>query len=115
MEDMQKQLSAIMGDPEMMQKLSAMAQSLGLGSPPEPTQASQPPPLSDFDPSMLQRISGLVNSSSIDSDQRNLLAALTPYLSHERIRKLEKAMRAAKMATMASAFLTSSSLSTPGR
>ena len=115
MEDMQKQISAIMGDPEMMQKLSAMAQSLGLGSPPEPAPTPQPSPLPEIDPALLQRISGLVGNSAIDSNQRSLLSALTPYLSRERIQKLEKAMRAAKMATMASVFLTGSSLFNPGR
>ena len=114
MNDMQKQLSEIMGDPEMMQKLSTIAQSLGLGSAPGAEANPSPPPISgigDIDPSMLQKISGIVSNTAIDGNQRNLLAALSPYLSRDRIHKLEKAMRAAKLASMASVFLSSSSLS----
>ena len=40
-----------------------------------------------------------------DTDQQTLLAALSPYLSQNRVKKLENAMRAAKMARLASAFL----------
>ena len=47
-------------------------------------------------------LSGLAGQANIDNDQRTLLKALTPYLSHNRIHKLEKAMRAARMAGMAS-------------
>ena len=54
---------------------------------------------------MIQKLSGLAGQSNIDKNQRTLLTALSPYLSRERIYKLEKAMRAAKMANMASAFL----------
>ena len=38
-------------------------------------------------------------------NQKALLQALAPYLSSGRIHKLEKAMRAAKLAGMASSFL----------
>lgn len=113
MEDMQSQMNAILGDPEMMQKIMAMAQSLNQSQIPQ-KEAPSPPPnqesaagfsMPDIDLSMIQTLSGLAGQSSIDKNQRTLLAALTPYLSRERISKLEKAMRAAKMASMASAFL----------
>lgn len=109
MDDMQNQMNAILGNPEMMQKIMAMAQSLGQQS---SKQEAEPPrqeapgfSLPDIDLSMVQKLSGLAGQSSIDSNQRTLLKALTPYLSRERISKLERAMRAAKMANMASAFL----------
>lgn len=108
MDDMQNQMNAILGNPEMMQKIMEMAQSLGqpqqqdhVAPQPEHSGFSMP----DIDISMLQKLSGLAGKSNIDSNQRTLLKALIPYLSKERIFKLEKAMRAAKMASMASAFL----------
>ena len=113
MEDMQSQMNAILGNPEMMQKIMAMAQSLGGSSSPEqgqpqkehPTQAQENPPFPDIDISMLQKLSGFARGTGIDKNQQSLLHALGPYLSRERIGKLEKAMRAAKLARAASSFL----------
>lgn len=108
MEDMQAQMGAILNDPEMMQKIMAMAQSLGGNSQQE--ERREPPPakapeLPNIDLGMLQRLSGLAGQSSIDKDQKTLLHALGPYLKQDRIQKLEKAMRAAKMARLASSII----------
>ena len=121
MDDFQGQMNAILGNPEMMQKIMAMAQSLGQGA--DDAQEAPPPnkepsiaPISEIDLSMIQKLSGLAGQSNIDSNQRTLLKALTPYLKADRIRKLEKAMRAAKLANVASAFLGTAALSfQPGR
>lgn len=107
MDGIEAQMGAILNDPDMMQKIMSMAQSLrGAEPPPQP---EAPPPASfsmpDIDPSMLQKLSGIAMNSGIDKNQRNLLQALSPYLSGQRISKLEKAMRAAKMAQLASSFL----------
>ena len=102
MEDLQSSMGAILSDPQMMQKIMAMAQSLGASQAPEPPQEA--PPVAGIDMGMLQQISGLAQQSAIDPDQQNLLQALAPYLSSHRIHKLEKAMRAAKLAGMASVF-----------
>lgn len=99
MEDLQAQLGAIMNDPAMMEKLMAMAQNFSAPAP--PTQTEQQPP---FDPAMLQKISSLMGQTGIDPDQKGLLSALRPYLSGYRIDKLEKAMRAAKLAKLAAGF-----------
>lgn len=118
MDDLQNQMNSILGNPEMMQKIMAMAQSLNQN---REAPAKQEPPkqesgnlsLPDIDLSMIQKLSGLAGQSSIDSNQRSLLKALGPYLSRERISKLEKAMRAAKMASMASVFLNQSGFQFP--
>ncbi len=110
MDDMQNQMNAILGNPDMMQKIMSMAQSLSAESPSEQEVKPQKPespgfPIPDIDLSMVQQLSGLAGRSNIDNNQRTLLKALAPYLTSERITKLEKAMRAAKMANLASAFL----------
>ena len=110
MDDMQNQMNALLGNPEMMQKIMAMAQSLGQsqGNDQQAAPQKQEQPgftMPDIDLSMVQKLSGLAGQSNIDNNQRTLLRALTPYLARERISKLEKAMRAAKMANIASAFL----------
>ena len=107
MADMQAQLNAILGDPEMMQRISALAQSLGQGQPQE-VAPEPPPPMPEIDIATLQKLSGIAAGSAIDKDQRTLLMALRPYLTQDRIAKLEKAMRAAKLASIASGILSHS-------
>ncbi len=117
MDDMQQKLDAILGNPEMMAQLMNMAQSLG-GAPPSPPplqESSPATPAMNIDPGMLQKIIGIAQQSGIDKNQQTLLRALNPYLSQERIGKLEKAMRAAKLAGLASSFLGSGLLFQTGR
>mgnify|MGYP003533750614 CR=1 FL=1 len=104
MEGLEEKLSAVLSNPQMMQQLMSMAQSLG-AAPPSPEPPPAPPQMPNLDLGMLQKVSGIAKQSSIDPDQQTLLHALSPYLSGDRIGRLEKAMRAAKMAKFASAFL----------
>lgn len=106
--NLEDKLSAILSDPDMMQKIQAMAQSLGQSSPPEPQKETSSMP--GIDPGMLQKISGLAGQTGIDKNQQALLCALSPYISQGKVTKLEKAMRAAKMARLASGFLGSGGL-----
>lgn len=64
-------------------------------------------PQLDFDPAAIQKIMGLAGQMGVDANQKNLLHALQPYLTSHRIQKLEKAMRAAKLANLASGALNS--------
>ena len=113
MEDMQDKLKSILGNPEMMQKIMSMAQAFGQSSEQNKHEAAEhtPPPLPNqpqpisIDPAMLQKIAGFAQQSGVDRNQQALLKALRPYLSKERIVKLEKAMRAAKVAGFASTAL----------
>lgn len=102
MDDMESKIGAILGNPDMMQQIMAMAQQFQ--SPPE-----QPPPVQAPDPdlSVLQKLGPLLGKARIDGNQQALLQALGPYLSPQRIAKLQKAMRAAKLAGMASLVLGS--------
>jgi len=106
MNDLENKLGAIMNDPDMMEKIMSLAQNLNLNQG-APVPAQEPPgaPFPDIDISMLQKLSSFAGKSSIDANQKNLLQALGPYLSHNRISRLERAMRAAKMAGMATALL----------
>lgn len=108
MGELEQKLGALLSNPQLMQQVASMAQLLG-----QPQQAPKEPPkpaLSLPDPAMLQNISGLLQKSNIDPDQQALLHALSPYLSQNRIGKLERAMRAAKMAGFASVLLQSGNL-----
>lgn len=117
MDDMEQKLNSILGNPEMMAQLMSMAQSLGQsqGDPPAEPQRPKAPPASKMpalpagmDLNMLQKVAGLAQQSNIDRNQQALLKALSHYLSKDRLTKLEKAMRAAKIAGLASTALGSS-------
>ena len=101
MDGMEEKLGAILGNPQMMQQIMALAQSMGSQSPtPEPPTRQDGP-----DPAMMQKMMSAIQSSGVDAHQRALLSALDPYLTRDRISRLERAMRAAKLAGLATAFL----------
>lgn len=119
MEGMEEKLGAILENPQLMQQIMQLAQSVNIPNPSqsrEPPKKEEPPqkvslpdpdPSAGLDPAMLVKLAGIAGKSNIDSNQKALLRALGPYLSRDRVAKLEKAMRAAKIAGMASAFLNS--------
>lgn len=115
MDEMEAKLGAIFNNPEMMAQIMSMAQQLGGAEGATPPPPPPPPPPeqspSGLDIETLSKIAGIASSASIDKNQRALLRALGPYLAGERITKLEKAMRAAKLAGMASSLLGSGILS----
>lgn len=94
-----------------MQQIMSMAQSLNQSAPeppPPPKQEPQPqapPSAPDIDPAMLGKLMRMAGQSNIDRNQKALLQALEPYLSGARLQKLEKAMRAARMAGAISSIL----------
>ena len=104
MDGLEEKLNAVLSNPQMMQQLMAMAQSFGAASTPPPEPQPQPQ-MPNIDLGMLQKFSGIAQNSTIDQNQQTLLHALSPYLTGDRIGRLEKAMRAAKMARLASNFL----------
>ena len=103
MDEMEDKIGAILNNPQMMQQIMSMAQSFSAQTP-----QGEPPPspaMPQMDLGMLQKISGLAQQSSIDKREQALLHALGGYLHGDRIAKLEKAMRAAKLAKFASSAL----------
>lgn len=111
MDQMEDKLGAILGNPDMMQKIMSMAQSLGAA--PEPPKPSPPPEqtgtleptMPELDMGTVQKLMRFARQTGIDPNQQALLKALGPFLSRERVGKLEKAMRAAKLANLATSAL----------
>ncbi len=109
MSELEEKLASVMNDPDMMEKIMSLAQSMG--SPPPQASSQQDVPPQDFsgfpniDIGMLQKLSGFAQKSSIDPNQQTLLHALAPYISQRRVTKLERAMRAAKMAGLATTLI----------
>lgn len=112
MESMEEKLGAVLNNPQMMQQIMSMAQSLGAASAKpveeDPQQAFSMP---DINPAALQQIMGLAAQTGLDQNQKSLIRALTPYLTQTRLQKLEKAMRASKLASLATTALNSGALS----
>ena len=101
MEDLEAMLRGVLSDPQQLEKLSGMAEALGLGpAPPEeapPSAAPReapPPPLSPPPPKPAQQ-----------GPHEALLQALKPFLKPERRAKLERAMQLAKLSRLAETVL----------
>ena len=102
MENLESGLQSILGNPQMMEQIMSIAQNFqSEPAPPPPTAEGGP----ELDFATIQKITSLIGKTGIDAQQKALLQALRPYLSGQRIQKLEKAMRAAKLAGIATTFL----------
>ena len=109
MNELEQKISSVMNDPDMMKQIMALAQSMGQDEQ-KNTNIPLPDSAPEIDLGMIQRLSGLAQSTGVDKNQQVLLNALCPYLSRDRIGKLEKAMRAAKMAKLATGIMGNRSL-----
>ncbi len=94
MSELENMLSGILNDPKQMEKLGSLARSLmGDGGPTEDTE-----PVIDMD--MLKSLGGMVDAK--DGKDRRLLEAMLPYLSDKRRSKMDRAMKIARLAGIAS-------------
>ena len=112
MSELEEKLSSLLSNPQLMQQISSMAQSMTANQqnhPPAPAEVPQGS-LSLPDPKLMEFFAQSMKQSGVDSNQQALLHALSPYLSDYRVHKLERAMRAAKLAGTASLFLNSGGL-----
>lgn len=114
MSELDDKLNSILSNPQMMQQIMNLAQTLNQsgGNEAEQRPAQQPvsAPSPGFNPSILNKVSNIMQRGTIDKDQQSLLKALSPYLSRSKIQKLERAMYAAKMAGLASEMINSRSV-----
>ena len=113
MDEMEDKLGALLNNPQLMQQIMTMAQSMG------GTSQTESPPKQEhaagIDVAMLQKMTGLAQKSGIDQREKALLQALDAYLTGDRVIRLEKAMRAAKVAKLATGFLSQQGLLGSGR
>ena len=114
---LEQAVGALLQDPQQLQKIFALAQSLGI-SPPQPSglPPSAPPPPDTPDsvrmtqeerPQECQEALGafLQKAGTLDRRQENLLNALKPFLKPERREKIDRAMQAARLSRLAGAAL----------
>lgn len=119
MAQLEEQLNQILGNPQAMEQIMSLAQSLSapqeepstdalstqaetaepaLQPPAESDQASPLSALSGLDPKLLQLGMGLLSEYSAQDDRKTaLLAALKPFLKPERQEKMDQAVRIARL------------------
>lgn len=108
MAELEEQITQVMNDPQLMAQIMSLAQSFGgqVSQQEQNTQSDSGAAMfPDMDPGMLKKLSGFAGKANIDSNQRALLQALRPYVGGHRIQRLERAMRAAKMAGFATSLM----------
>lgn len=113
MAELDEKLNQILNNPQLMQQISSLAQTMNAGSPPQQSSQRTIPENRQDTPtagqnqnnSILNTLLGATQNLGIDKDQQNLLKALSPFLSHMRVVKLERAMHAARLAQAASVFI----------
>ncbi len=101
MDEIGEKLDALLNDPKQFGKIAQLASSiLGDGgdklAPP-----SAPEPDLDLDMGQLRRMMSALRGGGHDSANRHLLEAMKPYLAEKRRRKIDRAMKLARLASLA--------------
>lgn len=96
MDGLEDKLNAILSDPEAMGKISDMAKSLFRGG--EDAGDGRP---DDGDESLIRRAGQLLRRDALRPDETALLTALRPFLSEERRARLDRAIKIARLTSLA--------------
>lgn len=97
MDELSEQLGRILSDPAQMAQIESLAASLGLGSPSAGEEPSSPAAAPEA--AALGKLLPLLAEQS--GREAQLFAALRPYLSEENQRRVDRAIRAAKLSRLA--------------
>ena len=126
MAEFDEKLNSLLSNPDAMAQIMQLAQSLGGDAAPQahpspPQSLPQPPPAQSsgggdllssltggMDPKLLMKLLPLVQElgGQQDSNARQLLYALRPYLKEERQQKVERALQLARLIHLGRKFLT---------
>lgn len=107
MGELEDKISAVLGDPEQLGRLTKMAQNLmggtdGVGDRLKELFGGSSSPTKDEDErEMLAGMTRVMQGLSHKNEHTALLEAMKPYLTEKRRNKMDKAMKLAKMARVA--------------
>ena len=101
MDEIGEKLDALLNDPKQFGKIAQLASSIlgdggGQQAPP-----SAPEPELDVDMGQLRRMMSALRGGGHDSANRHLREAMKPYLAEKRRRKSDRAMKLARLASLA--------------
>lgn len=119
MDELERALRAVLDDPAQLQELRELAGSMGFSVPqtqpegapapksPEPAPAPEPGPAQAVFQQQLPEPAAamLRQAEKTDKKQEALLLALKPFLRKERQEKIDRALHAARLASLASLAL----------
>ena len=109
MNEFEEKLESILSNPQAMEQIMSLAQSLGNGPSASPAEhKTEAPPSSPFadgpgqiDPRILTGIASLLSQSQTnDEDRVALLRALRPFVKESRYAKLDKAIQIARLSRL---------------
>ena len=120
MDELERALRAVLDDPAQLRELRELAGSMGFSvpqaqpesapapTPPEPEPVPEPPPAQAVfqqQPLPEPAAAMLRQAGKMDKRQEALLLALKPFLRKERQAKIDRALHAARLASLASLAL----------
>lgn len=120
MDELERALRAVLDDPAQLRELRELAGSMGFSvpqaqpesapapPPPEPEPVPEPPPAQAVfqqQPLLEPAAAMLRQAGKMDKKQEALLLALKPFLRKERQEKIDRALYAARLASLASLAL----------
>lgn len=117
MGELDEKLNTLLGDPDSMARIMALAQQLSgtmAAEPPSPPPTAPPQqavestdPLQGFDPALLAKLLPIARElTRQDSASMQLLYALRPFLKEEKQGKVERAAKLARLIHIGKQFLT---------
>ena len=99
MDDLASKINQIMSDPEKMKEIQNLGMMMGLNTDNSPSPPKKPEPpkqsnpfgeLGGIDPSIIGKLAPILTSVNREDDTTRLLDAMAPFLSAERLEKLDK-------------------------
>ena len=97
MNEFEDKLNSLLNDPKQMESFASFAKSIMGGEMPE-ILSGEPDP----DPELMRKIGSLLSrGDSLGNKDKKLLEAMKPYLSEKRRSKMDRAMKIAKLASIA--------------
>lgn len=97
MDEFGEKLNSLLNDPKQMESFASFAKSIMGGE-----MSNSAPAETDIDPVLVKKISGLISrGGNLNGNEKKLLEAMKPYLSEKRRSKMDRAMKIAKLASIA--------------
>ena len=100
MSELQDTINQIMRDPEAMRQVQSLGEKLGLSGKPAPPAAPSVPGGNSEMMTALSKLAPLMSSAAPNDETTALLNALKPFLSGEKLQRLQSAGRLIRLVRM---------------